>query len=528
MSLLTPGIYASLSLCIPPKVRSLGYSMSSLFVVPGVLTLELVGYIATHWGIRQGLLFVGPIFLAGAWTLASASLYVKSDINRVWTSTAAQAEVAYLRQQGLAKLLLVRNLDVGYDGVQVLFGVNFEIDEGEIVALLGTNGAGKSTLLKSISGLVEATNGAIVFDGRDMTYAPPNEVAGRGVVQVPGGAGVFPSLSVSGEPAARGLAAPARPRAHREGIEHVLSMFPILRERLDEPAGNLSGGQQQMLTLGMAFVTRPRLLMIDELSLGLAPAVVEQLLPIVHEIRDNGHDDHPGRAVGEPRAHARRDRVLHGEGRDPLPRTDGGVARTARCAPLGVPRGRRDRRHAAERRRRARARHERRRDLRESRPRSPSVRTRLALNGVGKSFGGLRALNDVTVAIGGGEIVGFLGPNGAGKTTLFDVVSGFLPADSGSIAFDDGSGAGLRDVTRLERGGARPPRSRPLVPGRPALPRAHRRGDRSRSRSSAASRCAIRSRRRCTSRRSPTPSCTSTNASSSCSNCSASPTSATS
>src|ERR1700675_4909111 len=138
-----------------------------------------------------------PVFLIGAWTLASASLYVKSDINRVWTSTAAQAEVAYLRGQGLAKLLLVRNVDVHYDSVQVLFGVDFEIDEGEIVALLGTNGAGKSTLLKTISGLVEATNGAVVFDGRDMTYAPPNEVAGRGVIQMPGGRGTFPSLTVA-------------------------------------------------------------------------------------------------------------------------------------------------------------------------------------------------------------------------------------------------------------------------------------------------------------------------------------------
>ena len=88
----------------------------------------------------------------------------------------------FKRQQGEVKLLLVRNVDVHYDGVQVLFGVNFEVDEGEIVALLGTNGAGKSTLLKTIAGLVEATNGAVVFDGRDMTYAPPNEVAGRGVV----------------------------------------------------------------------------------------------------------------------------------------------------------------------------------------------------------------------------------------------------------------------------------------------------------------------------------------------------------
>ncbi len=151
----------------------------------------------TPYGLRAGLLVVAPIFLIGAWILASGSLYVRSDINRVWTSTAAQAEVMLKRQQGEVKLLLVRNVDVHYDNVQVLFGVNFEVDEGEIVALLGTNGAGKSTLLKTISGLVEATNGAVVFDGRDMTYAPPNEVAGRGVVQMPGGQGVFPTLSVA-------------------------------------------------------------------------------------------------------------------------------------------------------------------------------------------------------------------------------------------------------------------------------------------------------------------------------------------
>src|SRR5262249_42098376 len=287
-ALLVPGIYASPSLAIPPKARSMGYAFATLFIVPGLIALYIVGAIADTYGIRAGIFAVAPIFLIGAWILASGSMFVRSDINRVWTSAGAQAEVMLKRQQGEVKLLLVRNVDVHYDGVQVLFGVNFEVDEGEIVALLGTNGAGKSTLLKTISGLVEATNGAVVFDGRDMTYAPPNEVAGRGVVQMPGGQGIFPTLTV-----AEHLRLAAWLHRHdkqfvAESTEHVLELFPVLRGRLNDRAGNLSGGQQQMLALGMAFIEKPRLLMIDELSLGLAPAIVEQLLPIVRDIAAQG------------------------------------------------------------------------------------------------------------------------------------------------------------------------------------------------------------------------------------------------
>jgi ABC-type branched-subunit amino acid transport system ATPase component/predicted MFS family arabinose efflux permease len=447
VSLLAPGIYASLSLCIPPKVRSLGYSMSSLFVVPGVLTLELVGYIADHWGIRQGLLFVGPIFLIGAWTLASASLYVKSDINRVWTSTAAQAEVAYLRRQGLAKLLLVRNLDVGYDGVQVLFHVDFEIDEGEIVALLGTNGAGKSTLLKTISGLVEATNGAIVFDGRDMTYAPPNEVAARGVIQVPGGNGVFPSLTVAENLRLAGWLHRQDRARTRDTVEHVLDMFPVLRERLDEVAGNLSGGQQQMLTLGMAFVSRPRLLMIDELSLGLAPAVVEQLLPIVNEIRAAGttiilveQSVNLALTLAETAYFMEKGEIrFHGQTAELLQRPD--VLRSVfleGAATVATPNG-----NGAAARSRA--------TNRSTAKNATPVPARLQLREVSKRFGGLSAVRDVSVAVAPAEILGFLGPNGAGKTTLFDVISGFLRADAGTIVLgsDKPDGSGGRDLTRL-------------------------------------------------------------------------------
>ena len=224
-SLLVPGIYAALSLAIPPKVRAMGFAMAALFIVPGLLALYVVGGIADAYGIRAGLLIVAPIFLIGAWILASGSMYVKSDINRVWTSTAAQAEVAFKRKQGEVKLLLVRNVDVHYDSVQVLFNVNFEVDEGEIVALLGTNGAGKSTLLKTISGLVEATNGAVVFDGRDMTYAPPNEVAGARRRADAGRTGHVPRAHGRGAPPARVVAAPqgqaARRRGDRARARHV-------------------------------------------------------------------------------------------------------------------------------------------------------------------------------------------------------------------------------------------------------------------------------------------------------------------
>src|SRR5690606_20615256 len=211
-----------------------------------------------------------------------------SDIHKVRTSTVAMAEVRAARDRGDAKLLLVKDLDVHYDTVQVLFGVDFEVGEGEIIALLGTNGAGKSTLLKAISGLVEPSGGAVVFDGTDITHAPPNEIVGHGIVQVPGGKGIFPSLTVGENIRLAGWPYADEPDYLAAATEEVLEHFPILRERWNDAAGNLSGGEQQMLTLGMAFIAKPRLLMIDELSLGLAPVIVERLLKVVTAIRERG------------------------------------------------------------------------------------------------------------------------------------------------------------------------------------------------------------------------------------------------
>ena len=455
-ALLGPGIFASLSLAIPPRVRSLGFSMASLFVLPGLIVLYIVGGIADRYGIRQGLLLMVPVFLIGAFILSSASLFVKADINKVWTSTAAQAEVRHQRSLGEVKLLLVRNVDVSYDGVQVLFGVNFEVDEGEIVALLGTNGAGKSTLLKAIAGLVPAEAGAIVFDGRDATYAPPHEIAARGIIMVPGGQGVFPSLTVAENLRLAGwLDRDAHSRADR--LAGAVEMFPVLSSRMQEPAANLSGGQQQMLTLAMALLSKPRLLMIDELSLGLAPSVVAELLVAVQRLKEQGttvilveQSVNVALTVAETAYFMEKGEIrFHGATSELLERPDvlrsvflegaasveldahgPAIVRVTGDVPAAAAAGvaRRNGEPAA------------------------TDDVRLRVQEVSKHFGGIAALREVSFDVHAGEVLGFLGPNGAGKTTLFDVLSGFQTAERGDVLLDGASIAGLGPDARARRG----------------------------------------------------------------------------
>jgi branched-chain amino acid transport system ATP-binding protein len=439
-ALLAPGIFATLSLAIPPKVRSLGYSMASLFVLPGLIILYVVGGLADRYGIRGGLLVMVPVFLVGAMILSTASTFVRSDISKVWTSTAAQAEVRLRRQQGEVKLLLVRNLDVGYDGVQVLFGVDLEIDQGEVVALLGTNGAGKSTLLKAIAGVVAADAGAVVFDGRDATYAPPHEIAARGVVLVPGGQGVFPSLTVAENLRLAGwLERDAARRA--EVLEEALDQFPSLRNRMAEPAANLSGGQQQMLTIAMALLSRPRLLMIDELSLGLAPAVVGELLKAVEALKAQGttvilveQSVNVALTVADTAYFMEKGEIrFNGPTAELLDRPD--VFRSVFLEGATDLEG--DRSRSLTTTAASAVTDEAVAALRLDEP------PRLVVEDVSMRFGGIYALQDVGFEVAPGEILGFLGPNGAGKTTLFDVLSGFQPSATGEVYLDG------NDISRL-------------------------------------------------------------------------------
>ncbi len=452
--LIVPPIFAALSLAIPPKIRSFGFAVAALWILPGLIMLPVVGALADEWGIRTGLILMVPVFLVGALVVASAGKEIEKDIKRVWTSAAAQSEVLYERRRGNAKLLLVRGLSVHYDAVQVLFNVDLEVDEGEIVALLGTNGAGKSTLLKAIAGTVDPSEGAIVFDGRDMTYTPADEAAGRGVTMAPGGQGVFPTLTVRENLQLAGWIHRKDKERTRESTEKVFEIFPVLRDRLDEPGGNLSGGQQQMLTLGMAFIEQPRLLMIDELSLGLAPSVVGQLLEIVRELKAAGttiilveQSVNVALTVAETAYFMEKGEIrFHGPTAELLDRPDvlrsvflegagthdDAVASAATVATVPRPATNGDAATNGEAHAPAEI---------------PVDERRLQVQGLSKRFGGITALRDVDCAVAGGEIVGFLGPNGAGKTTMFDVISGFTPQESGTIMLRDTQGD-VHDVSR--------------------------------------------------------------------------------
>ncbi len=206
-----PVLSATISLINPPRIRAIGFSIVNLFILPALLLQPIIGGVADDWGLTRALLLLCPITLIGAVIIMTSGQYFASDIDKVRTATLTMAEVRAARMRGEAKLLVVRHLDVHYDAVQVLFDVDFEVDEGEIVALLGTNGAGKSTLLKAISGLVEPTGGAIVFDGtRHDLHAARGDRGPRGRAGA-GGQGRLPVADRVGEPAARGLALPARP-----------------------------------------------------------------------------------------------------------------------------------------------------------------------------------------------------------------------------------------------------------------------------------------------------------------------------
>jgi ABC-type branched-subunit amino acid transport system ATPase component len=413
------------SLVVPPRIRAFGLSLLPVWGLPANLAVvPLITVLYQQYGLMGAVGLTLPLFLAGAAMYWSARPYIALDMRAARAAAVAEGESTQSDREGRKAILICRDVDVTYSGVQVLFGVDFDVREGEIVALLGTNGAGKSTLLRAISGLTEASNGAIFFDGRDITHMPPQAIARTGVVMVLGGRAIFPHLTVAENLQAATWTTASDGEFVDSQMRRILDeFFPALQRRLHERAGTLSGGEQQMLALGQAFLMKPRLLMIDELSLGLAPAVVEQLLGILRAIHAAGTtiilveqsvnlaltvadravfmEKGAVQFVGPTAELLHRPDVMRSVFLGNAAQGSLDVAVTGRGAP-------------------DRTGEERKSVILEAH----DLRCR---------FGGVEALRGVGLAVHAAEVLGIIGANGAGKTTLFDALSGFVTLTSGTV-----------------------------------------------------------------------------------------------
>jgi ABC-type branched-subunit amino acid transport system ATPase component len=291
-----------------------GFSVMLTVAVAGLLTITepvrrahaaaLVGVAVLAGGVvgHQLLATIGSRFGA-AWALEALAVTVLASARALWASAASadrdvealvarMVEVDELRsrvaQGEHMPLLSCRHVDFAYGQVQVLFDVSLTVQEGEMVALLGTNGAGKSTLLRLISGLGFPSAGSIHYRGADITFLDTDRRVQLGITQVPGGRAVFGAMSVVDNLRAYGYSLGGDRARLDRGIDEAFSAFPRLGERRNQLAATLSGGEQQMLGLAKAFILEPRLLVIDELSLGLAPKLVGELLHMVHRINERG------------------------------------------------------------------------------------------------------------------------------------------------------------------------------------------------------------------------------------------------
>lgn len=184
-------------------------------------------------------------------------------------------------------LLEISDLHVSYGAIRALNGVSFTMNKGEIVALIGANGAGKSTTLRTISGLIKPSSGLILYKGVDLVKIPPHTIVTMGISQVPEGRRVFPLMSVKENLEMGAYTRKSRAEV-RQSMEEVFQRFPRLKERINQPAGTLSGGEQQMLAMGRALMSKPEVLLLDEPSMGLAPMLVEEIFSIIKDINKSG------------------------------------------------------------------------------------------------------------------------------------------------------------------------------------------------------------------------------------------------
>lgn len=192
------------------------------------------------------------------------------------------------------KMLELRSIQTSYGSIKALKGIGLSVNRGEIVCLIGGNGAGKTTTLLTISGIVRPDSGDIIFEGHSIRNLPPHEIVNKGICHVPEGRRIFPQLTVmenlqmGAYPLLRGQKTEIRNRNFKNNLEMVFSLFPILKERAKQQGGTLSGGEQQMLAIGRALMSNPRLLLLDEPSLGLSPIMVSKIFKTIKEINEGG------------------------------------------------------------------------------------------------------------------------------------------------------------------------------------------------------------------------------------------------
>jgi ABC-type branched-subunit amino acid transport system ATPase component/predicted MFS family arabinose efflux permease len=275
---------------VPYRLRGVGTALGTLYIfLTGALGGALLSALLVgSFGERTAVIVLSvPSTLVGGTVLIRSSRYIRADIAMVVEDVRREHEEsqAMAADPGNIPALAVSDVDFSYGAVQVLFGVDLHVARGETLALLGTNGAGKSTVLRVIAGLGTPSRGTVRLGGRNITFSTPEQRARMGIVMLPGGRGVFPTMTVAENLEMGAYLLRGDRRLQRERVESVLELFPVLADRRGQPAGALSGGQQQQLALARVMLHEPEVLIIDELSLGLAPVVVAELLEVLERIK---------------------------------------------------------------------------------------------------------------------------------------------------------------------------------------------------------------------------------------------------
>jgi ABC-type branched-subunit amino acid transport system ATPase component/sugar phosphate permease len=285
-----PGMNAIVLSIVDARYRPHAAALVGVALAAGaILGVGLLNSVYAEYGSTGTMIALLIPGILGGLVVRSAAKFIDADIDRMIDSILEEQDLAVLHTQGVRPALLTtKSVNFSYGTLQVLFDVDFTVDEGEMVALLGTNGAGKSTLLKVISGIGLPSSGSIRLDGNEITYLDAERRVRLGISQIPGGRAVFRRMTVIENLRGFGYTLGADKKAIDDSIERCLTAFPRLGDRKGSLGATLSGGEQQMLGLCKALILKPRMLLIDELSLGLAPVIVGQLLDLVREINATG------------------------------------------------------------------------------------------------------------------------------------------------------------------------------------------------------------------------------------------------